>query len=244
MLSDDLVQEIRDYAIAGDWNVSFDGKSHGNRHLFRMVSIAKFLAEQLAADKNIVEASAWLHDFPLTAGDDYNYVSNKQTAQSVLDDFSLTLEEKNLITECIATHEGTAEPISLEAKIIHDADVLEKTGILGIIRHTWKLIHLSDSLQFSSDLDLAKNVLGHITWRVERLQTILAREIAQYLMDGVDMRLASVGRLVSLIRPLAERNLITEEIAKELRSSLSDQEYRKLDEQLSLDYLSFFQKNP
>ena len=138
----------------------------------------------------------------------------------------------------MASHEGTAKPRSLEAKIVHDADVLEKTGILGIIRHTWKLVHSPKTLNLDSDVTLSKNVFEHLQWRASRLQTILAKNIHHYLTQGIDMSPDFAQKLVSFIRPLAKQNIITENIAKELEQILTERECKKLEEQLSLEYLN------
>ncbi len=242
MLNDETLQEIQEFAIAGDWNVAFNGTSHGNQHLFRIVKIAIFLADQLGADRYIVEAAAWLHDFPLTSGHDYNYTRNKQIADSVLDHFPLTDFEKNSIATCIAAHEGIGDIVSLEAQIIHDADVLEKTSILGIIRHTWKLTHSSQLPIPDSDTSITDIVFEHLQWRAKRLQTALAKDIHCYLVKDINMSSDFIHKLVSFIEPLARKNMITETIAKELKKKLTKTEYKKLEEQLSLNYLNLFEK--
>lgn len=237
MLNHETLKKIQDFAVAGDWDTAFAGTSHGNQHLFRMVKVATFLADQLDADKDIVEAAAWLHDFPLTSGHDYNYQRNQEVANSILDNFSLTKTEKNRIATAIAAHEGTGGMPSLEAQIIHDADVLEKTGILGIIRHAWKLVHSSQGSNSDSDTALSKIVFEHLQWRSERLQTSLAKDMHHYLIQGINMDPDFTYKLVSIIRPLAEQHMITENIANQLKQLLTNVENKKLEEQLSLSYL-------
>ena len=242
MLNQQTLQQVRDFAISSDWNTAFAGTSHGNQHLFRMVKIATWLADRLQADKNIVEAAAWLHDFPLASGHDYNYKRNQKVTKSILDNFTLTEEEENRITNAAAAHEGTGDIPTLEAQIIHDADVLEKTGILGIIRHTWKLIHSSEGSNQGDDTSIANSVVEHLQWRRQRLQTSLAKDIHHYLIKDLDMSPSFTQKIVSYIRPLAEQHMITEKIAQELKQILRDTEYQKLEEQLSLDYLRLFDK--
>ena len=240
MLNQETLQKIKEFAVAGDWDAAFQGASRGNQHLFRMVTVAIFLAEQLDADKALVEASAWLHDFPLTSGLDYDHDRNEKVTNEILDNFSLTEEEKNQIAICAAGHEGTGEMKSLEAQIVHDADVLEKTGILGIIRHTWKLVHSDDSSIIVSDAELSKIVSEHLQWRAGRLQTTLAKDIHSYLVNGIDMSIGNMQRMITIIKPLAQKDMITENIAKELEKILAEYEIQKLREQLSLEYLEKF----
>jgi len=139
MLNKNTLQKIKKLALKTDHNVAFSGKSKGNKHLLRVVLIAKFLAQKTGADESIVVAGAFLHDTALPSGNDYNYLKNKKIAKDLLKHFNLSQIELEGIVECVASHEGITNPKTLEAKVVHDADVLEKLGFLGIIRHTWKL---------------------------------------------------------------------------------------------------------
>ena len=237
MLNEKTVQDIKAFAIKNDWQEAFGGTSYGNQHLERMVKIALFLADHLGADKQLVEAAAWLHDFPLSSGHDYNYQRNRAVTSTILDQFSLTESERENIVECVAAHEGGGSATTVEAGIIHDADVLEKTGLLGIIRHTWKLVHSAHDPSVSH---LSGEVRQHLHWRATQLKTTLAQEIHRYLTENIPMSDEFVKKIVTLVQPLAARNIITEDIARELKSSLSESEYKKLEEQLSLEYLHRF----
>ena len=50
MIDRHIIDQIEEYAITMDWHVAFGGKARGNRHLFRVVTIAKFLAEKEQAN--------------------------------------------------------------------------------------------------------------------------------------------------------------------------------------------------
>lgn len=242
MLNKETIAAIQSFAITNDWNMAFGGTSTGNQHLSRMVRISLFLANHLRANSLIVEASAWLHDFPLGSGMDDDQKHNQKITSSVLENFPLTESEKKLIAEAASSHEGTSDLVSLEARVIHDADVLEKTGLLGIIRHTWKTVHSSTFEKTSSDDELATLVLNHLIWRTSRLQHELSQEISRYMTEEIDLSPSRVCTLVSLIRPLAEKDIITEEIATLLHPHLTATEWQKLEEQLQLRYLEYFSK--
>src|ERR1700730_13451791 len=130
MIDQDIINQIRGHAIHMDWNIAFGGKAKENEHLFRVVTIAKFLAEKEKASRGICEAGAWLHDIGLIAGNDDDPVKVRAIAEEFLSDLSLNSESKRRIAECVETHEGAGEAVSLEAKIVHDADVLDKMGLL------------------------------------------------------------------------------------------------------------------
>ena len=144
------------------------GKSKGNKHLFRVVKIADHLAKKMKADARIVQAGAWLHDTALPSGNDYDYKKNKRIVQKILSSAPISKGDKNLIAECVASHEGTEGPKTLEARVVHDADVLEKVGLLGLIRHTWKLTN-SDKINPSAVKDGdVKKIVDHIAWWNDR----------------------------------------------------------------------------
>ena len=238
MITKKNIQEIKKLGITIDHDMAFGGKSKGNKHLFRVVAIAKHLALKTNADILVVEAGAWLHDTALPSGDDYNYKNNKEILLNLLSRTNISAEDKNLISECVASHEGTKIPKTLEAKIVHDADVLEKVGLLGIIRHTWKLTNLEKiNPNNITDRDV-KKIIEHIEWRGKRLQTSGARKIQKYLT--VPIKIDQAKTLISLISEMADKGIVTEKIAMVLSKHLNKRQNEKLTEQLSLRYLPRF----
>ena len=206
------------------------------------MKIAQFLAKHEGADEFIVLAGTWLHDVPLSQGSDYNYKRNKQIAKTILAQFTLSPQICDAIIECIAAHEGVTTPKTLEAKIVHDADVLEKSGLLGIIRHTWKLVHLQKIKNAYITDNVIKKITNHIQWRSRRLQIPLARKIHNRM--SFDSKPQDIKRLIKTISTLAEQNIITEDIATHLRSDLTLQQWKVLKSQLTLSYLHHFKKVP
>ncbi len=238
MINQNSISEIKKLGIKIDHDMSFGGKSKGNKHLSRAVKIAKFLALKMKADKKIVESGAWLHDTALPTGDDYDYDKNKKIVMDLLSSINISDFDKGFIAECVASHEGTENPKTLEARIVHDADVIEKLGILGIIRHTWKLTNLKEiNPVMITDLDVEK-IINHIEWRSKRLQTPIAKRISKYLNISVSKKEAKV--IISLASKLADQGVITEKIAIVLRGYLNQKQKEMLKEQINLSYLNKF----
>jgi HD superfamily phosphodiesterase len=239
MIDRKKLQKIQKLGIKIDHDQAFKGKSKGNKHLSRVVRVAKFLAKKTGADMDIVEAAAYLHDTALPSGNDYDYKKNKKIVQRILKQFNLSQNESERIAESVASHEGTRGPKTLEAKIIHDADTLEKAGLLGMIRHTWKMTNM-DKLDPANVKDAdAKKILAHVRWRAKRLQTPLARKIEKYLSHGMDARTAK--KIVVITAPLAARAVITEKIAPQVMKHLNTAQKKRLKEQLAVGYLKRFQ---
>jgi len=238
MINQKNIKEIKKLGIKIDHDMAFNGKSKGNKHLFRAVKIAKYLALKTEADLDIVEAGAWLHDTALPTGNDYNYENNKKIVMSLLFHIDISQNNKDLISECVASHEGTENPKTLEAKIVHDADVIEKLGILGIIRHTWKMTNSNKiDPKLIKDQDV-KKVLEHIKWRSKKLQTPIAKKIARYLNVPINIKDARI--IVSIASSNAINGFITEKIARLVSKHLNNNQKEKLKEQLNLSYLNKF----
>lgn len=238
MLDKKTLLKIKKLGVETDWNDAFSGKSRGNRHLFRVVKLAKHMAKRLGANIPIVEAGAWLHDTALPSENDYNYKKNKKIAEAMLTNLNLSTEELDMIAECVASHEGTSKPKTLEAKIVHDADVLEKSGMLGIVRHTWKLANSSKlSPEHITKRDTAE-ILNHLKWRSRKLQTSLGRRIHSYLVILITFMRAK--EIISIVAKKAIEGIVIEKIARSIYKKLTVAQRKKLREQLSQTYLRRF----
>lgn len=238
MLNKNTLLKIKKLALKIDHDVAFGGKSRGNKHLLRVVKVAKFLAQKTGADESIVVAGAFLHDTALPSGNDYNYLKNKKIVKDLLKHFNLSQNELDGIAECVASHEGIVNPKTLEAKVVHDADALEKAGLLGIIRHTWKMANLKKINHKMIENNDVKIIFNHIEWRRKRLQIPLAKKIGKYLAAPTDKQKVKI--MVTLSAGMAFGGVVTEKIVVALRKHLNKKWNEKLREQLNLGYLSKF----
>lgn len=159
-----------------DWDVAFDGKSKGNRHLFRITRIALMLAKKEGGSKDIIEAAAWLHNIGLVRGDRNHDANGKRIARKFLLKLKVEHEDMNRVLHCIEAHEGNVAALSKEAKIVHDADVIDKMGPLGIIRQTWKLANSG----FTTE-EICKMLPPYLSRRRKKLYTEVARDAARRL---------------------------------------------------------------
>ncbi|MDD5068240.1 MAG: HD domain-containing protein [Candidatus Pacebacteria bacterium] len=238
MLNKITLLQIKKLGVEIDWNDAFAGKSKGNKHLFRVVKLAKFMAQKLRANVSIVEAGAWLHDTALPSGNDYDSEKNKQIVKDILKNVDLSEEELEKVSECVACHEGTGKATTLEAKIVHDADVLEKSGILGIIRHTWKLTNSGKISPENITEGTAKDILDHLKWRRKKLQTPLGKKIQAYLT--VPVTSVEAQEIISTASEKAAKSIVTEKIADSLFGKLTNIQKERLKEQLNMGYLKKF----
>lgn len=230
MIDRAILEKIQADALDIDWHRAFNGKAYGNRHLFRVVVIATFLAKKEEGNSVVCEAGAWLHDIGLLNGNDNNPTKIRQAAEDYLTKLEIDDVTKRRIAECVETHEGDKQATSLEARIVHDADVLDKMGILGIIRHTWKVVNLIAST--ANAYDVCSLVQRHLQERQERLYTTTARKLVKALNSAQYQFFADKKKAVeniSLIMQEAKKGIISDEIAKQM---LLKMDYQSLADQV------------
>ncbi len=187
MISSKQMELISQFAIDIDWNLAFGGKAKGNRHLFRIVGIAKQLALSMqeageSINTDILEAGAWLHDTNLEntiAGDT---LSNKEKVSIFLKSIDIAGSDMAKIIHCIEAHDGRVIATTMESKIVHDADTLEKMGPLGVIRETWKRSQLGWTTE-----QIAKHLPTHLAKRQDNLYTNEAKKKANELNDSLGL---------------------------------------------------------
>jgi hypothetical protein len=108
--------------------------AHVMRDLHRALVIA---ADENSVDYGILIPSVLLHDIGFCTPDFKKLghdVAGKRLAGEILKDLGYSEAECKAIGHCIHAHKGKAEmPRTLEARILFDADVLEKAGLVFLI---------------------------------------------------------------------------------------------------------------
>jgi hypothetical protein len=108
--------------------------THVMRDLHRALVIA---AEEESVNYGILIPSVLLHDIGFCTADFKKLghdVAGARLAVEILKDLEYTENEWTAVSHCIRAHKGKAEhPRTLEAKILYDADVLEKAGLVFLI---------------------------------------------------------------------------------------------------------------
>lgn len=128
-------------SIAGEVKARFitDSGGHDWWHIHRVWKMSKFIAEKEGADLFIVELAALLHDiadWKYHHGDEF--IGGK-TARSLLSNYPISesiVNEVVLIIDSLSFKGAAVETpmISLEGKIVQDADRLDAIGAIGIAR--------------------------------------------------------------------------------------------------------------
>lgn len=113
---------------------------HGFDHVLRVLRMAEWLAQQVGADLEIVRAAALLHDasgaHPGQGRRGSHAEASAEFAREVLEAAGFSAEKVEAVVHCIQAHRyrGQAQPQSLEAQVLFDADKLDVMGAFGVAR--------------------------------------------------------------------------------------------------------------
>ena len=120
---------------------SFEKDSaHDAEHIYRVLNHALTLAENYEVNTDILVAACLLHDIgrPAQFADPSKCHAKvgSQMAYQFLKGLGWPEEECRKVEHCVLTHRFTesAQPETIEAKILFDADKLDVNGALGIAR--------------------------------------------------------------------------------------------------------------
>lgn len=235
-----IIKMISKDAVILDWKVAFNGKAYGNRHLFRFAKIVKFLVKKEGGDLFIAQVGGWIHDVSLAWGSDYDpRLVEKRTRRFLNKYHKLTKGETDRIVECATLHEKSGKSSNIEAKIVHDADVIDKSGPLGIIRHVWKMTNLLEDRVLSNSNDLRK-LNRHLKQRVSSLYTKTAIKIVGNLNKGKVIFYSNNEKTVKLMNTislLARKGKTSDIIAKNIILNKRNNFSKLLQQQISCSYL-------
>lgn len=120
--------------LYGEENRHHHNFRHVTRDLYRALVIA---SEEEAVNYSVLIPSVLLHDIGFSDPDFRRLghdVTGARLAEELLEELDYEPEMVEAIGHCIRAHKGKAErPRTIEAKILYDADVLEKAGLAYLI---------------------------------------------------------------------------------------------------------------
>lgn len=141
--------------------------SHDVTHCRRVLINAEAIATELesatsSVNQRVLVAAAYLHDLVNVPKNASNRSAasrlSAQAAQPILVELGFSQADIDAIKHCIEAHSFSAEiePMTLEAKIIQDADRLESLGALGVAR-TFYIAGKMNSQLFHAEDPFGKN---------------------------------------------------------------------------------------
>ena len=108
--------------------------THGYEHIDRVYNTCLHIGKIEGADMRILLPAALLHD--VARGEQNHAKAGGEKAKPILQRYGYSSDEIEKITKAISTHSfsGKKPPLTLEGKILSDADKLDALGSLGIYR--------------------------------------------------------------------------------------------------------------
>ena len=154
-------------------------------HQPRLYALTQAIGEGLTYDDDVVHASAWLHDIGVFVGnrpddlndlrrwDHVNYACDR--AAVVLSQAEFPPEKIPAVLDAIRTHQPQDDPLTIEATILRDADILEQLGAIGILRAVSKVGRDTRYTRFSDITPVLRKALAELP---PKLRLKRARELA------------------------------------------------------------------
>ncbi len=234
-----LIDMIGRDAVRLDWEDAFGGKSYGNTHLFRVNKIAKFLLKKEGGNPFVTIVGAWVHDVSLATGSDYESKRVGIETRKFLDNYPIEENIKDSIVDAVAGHEYENSDRSMESKIVHDADAIDKCGSLGIVRHVWKTTNMLKNRVLESESDL-NELRNHLKTRQSHLMTKTANNLVRNLNETGNMFFDDTKRSMVLMKEISELawlGMNADKIVNKLEDNERDKWILNLSDQLKCKYL-------
>ena len=151
-------------------------------HVQRVVKMALWLADKCGADRDIVEAAAWLHD--IRKGEPNHGKAGAVEAEKILRKAGFPAEKTPIAVDAIARHVGLtraagAPPLEpVECAVLWDADKLTKLGV-GVLAHQLSTRQFDGLSLTARREDMQKFMRTVLAKTVESMNTAPARQLAQ-----------------------------------------------------------------
>lgn len=155
-------------------------------HQPRLYALASRLAEGTPHDDDVLFAAAWMHDLGVFLGhrpanpEDlarWNHVPYTiELSRALLQQWDFPLEKLNAVAEAIRTHQPHDEPITTEAVLLRDADILEQLGAIAVLRAVVKVGRDTRYATYSDILPVLRRALDQLP---QQLRLDRARELAK-----------------------------------------------------------------
>lgn len=102
----------------------------GYSHCYRVYHLAREL--DLEFDDDVLYAASFLHD--IVVEEPNSYEKSAEKAEKILHEIGFPADKISAVVEAIKTHWVNADPKTPEAKLLHDANLMDSLGAIGIVR--------------------------------------------------------------------------------------------------------------
>lgn len=103
----------------------------GFEHSYRIYHLAREIAEGEQYDDDVLHAACFLHNIEPSIE---NAGQSAERAAVILTETGFDSGKIRQVTDAIAEYPPAGSPQSIEGKLLHDADLLDNTGAIGVVR--------------------------------------------------------------------------------------------------------------
>jgi len=130
LLDKEVLKRLRDKALS---YLPRHG-THSYEHTERVYRTCMFLGNKVGADESILLPAALLHD--IGRGEENHASAGAEKAKSILLKLGFTNESIKMVADAILAHSFSERKtaVSIEARVLSDADKLDALGAIGIYR--------------------------------------------------------------------------------------------------------------
>ena len=167
--------------------------AHDFYHIMRVYNNAKIIGRREGSNMEILLPAVMLHDLVVypkgSAKSSKSSDESADLAENILQSYGYPQDQINQICYCIRTHSYSKRfaPVSLEARILQDADRLDALGAIGIARtfsvggsENRKFYNAHDPFyRTSRNLDDTKWTLDHFQTKLLKLEDFMHTETAK-----------------------------------------------------------------
>lgn len=193
LLDTEWKMKIYDYAQKYTTHSAW-GINHAERDYQVSLQLAK--QEGLSIDTDVIFAAAFLHDVgaidPFRKKDIEHSARSIQISEPILNSFGFPMNKWPKVKAAILGHMYYADrPIENEAIVLHDADILDFLGIIGIAR----IISVTERHSWAPDLSQALSTLQQFKADLPtKIITSTAKKISSERVIEMDRFFATLGK--------------------------------------------------
>jgi len=169
-------------------------------HQPRLYALACRVGQGTEYDDDILFAAAWMHDLGVFLGHrpqdpaelarwDHTPYTIARTRE-LLAEWGFPADKLEGVAAAIRTHQPKDKPVTPEATLLRDADILEQLGAVGALRALVKVGRDSRYATFSSMIPVLRKAVEELPGF---LRTGSARQLAAPRVEVLKMLLAAIG---------------------------------------------------
>ena len=145
-------------------------------HQPRLYALCTKIGQGLEYDDDVIFAAAWMHDLGVFLGhrpkdpielaqwDHVPYTIGR--SRELLKEWNFPVEKLDGVADAIRSHQAKDEPLTIEATILRDADMLEQLGAIGVMRALAKVGRDTRYPSFSSVLSVIYQATNQLPGRM------------------------------------------------------------------------------